>query len=302
MHERREKHMKVEHHSLQRNGLNWHVVTAGPPDAPPLLLLHCWAGNWAMWQTTLERLSGKFRCIAPDQLGFGRSDKPRGNHYQIARQTERARFILEYFGYARAHILGHSMGGQIALTLAAQYPEMVMRLIVVDPVVTKRLHPLAYPLMLYTALARQGIEFPYKWTHKLGSRFPSLGIQLMRFLFPHPSQQREAALYWAGQMEADGQLNSCAWAAKAIKEWDVTPLLKNISAPTLAIWGTKDWLVPVSQCNILEQKIANCRTVRIPETGHFPMIEAFEMYIKEIERFLAMGPDYIDVQGNKVGA
>lgn len=247
----------------------------------------------------MERLSSKFRCIAPDHLGFGRSDKPRGNHYQIDRQAERARFILEHFGYARAHILGHSMGGQIALTLAAQYPEMVMRLIVVDPVVTRRLHLLAYPLMLYPTLARRGIEFPYLWTNKLGHRYPSLGIQLMRVLFPHPNRQREAALYWLGQMGADGQLNSSAWAAKAIIDWDVRPLLKNITAPTLAIWGRKDWLVPVRQCAILEHELANRRTVRIPNVGHFPMIEAFEVYIKEIEKFLSsVNPDAISVRDN----
>jgi pimeloyl-ACP methyl ester carboxylesterase len=125
--------MKVEHHSIQRNGLHWHVVTTGPPDAFPILLLYSWTGNWTLWQTTLERLSDKFRCIAPDQLGFGRSDKPRGNHYQIALQAERARFILESFGCTHAHVIGHSMGGKIALTFAALYPEKVMRLVVVDP-------------------------------------------------------------------------------------------------------------------------------------------------------------------------
>jgi pimeloyl-ACP methyl ester carboxylesterase len=119
---------------------------------------------------------------------------------------------------------------------------------------------------------------------------------MMRVYFPHPNQRREAALYWAGQMGADGQLNSSAWAAKAIVECDVTPLLKDITSPTLAIWGRKDWLVPVSQGNILEQRIANCRVVRIPECGHFPMIEAFEMYIKEIETFLSMDTDCIYVQ------
>lgn len=292
--------MKIEHHLLHRNGLNWHVVTTGPAKAPPVFLLHCWTGNWTMWQTTMERLSGKYRCIAPDQLGFGRSDKPQGNQYRIAWQTERARFILKYFGCARAHILGHSMGGQVALTLAAQYPEMVMRLIVMDPVVTKHLHLLAYPLMLYPTLARRGIEFPYRWIYTLGSRFPQLGIQLLRALFPHPNQQREAALYWLGQMGADGQLNSSAWAAKAIVEWNVKPLLKNITAPTLAIWGMKDRLVPVRQCTILEQEIANCRTIRIPDVGHFPMIEAFGTYIREIDRFLAMDRGDIGMQDNNV--
>ena len=180
------------------------------------------------------------------------------------------------------------MGGQIALTFAAQHPEMVKRLIVVDPVVTGQLHLLAQPLLLYPTLARHGIEFPYRWTNKLGHRFPSMGIQLMRAFFPYPKRQREAALYWLGQMGADGQLNSSAWAVKDIGEWDVRELLESITAPTLAIWGMKDWLVPVKQCSFLEQKIANCRLLRIPDIGHFPMIEAFETYMKEIERFFAM--------------
>ena len=205
--------MEFEHHTLQRNGLRWHVVVAGPQDAYPVLLLHCWTGNWSLWQTTMERLAGKFRFIAPDHLGFGQSDKPRGDHYQIVQQAERAKFILESFGYARAHVVGHSMGGQIALTLAAQYPDMVTRLVVVDPAVQgNRLHPLTYLGAPYMAMARHGIEFPYRWTYQIASRFPSLGIQLMRVYFPHPSKQRESALYWAGQVAADGQLNSSAWA------------------------------------------------------------------------------------------
>jgi len=294
--------MKIEHHTISRNGQNWHVVTAGPKDAPPVLLLHCWAGNWTLWQTTLQRLSVRFRCIAPDHLGFGMSDKPRGDHYQIAEQAERAGFILNHFGYDRAHILGHSMGGQIALTLAARHPEMAQRLIVVDPAVTGQLHPLAQPLLLLPTLVRRGVEFPYRWTNTLGHRFPSMGIQLMRAFFPYPKRQREAALYWLGQMEADGQLNSSAWAIKAIMEWDVRTLLENITAPTLAIWGMKDWLIPMEQCSLLEQKIADCRAVRIPDVGHFPMIEAFDAYMKEIERFLATDPDQDRVAGSRAEA
>ena len=284
--------MKVEHHSVQHDGHRWHVATAGPPDAPPVLLLHCWAGNWALWEATMERLAGRFRCIAPDLLGFGRSDKPRGDHYQIVRQAERVLRIMDHFGCKRSHLIGHSMGGQIALTLAGRHPEKVARLVVAAPPVTGQLHPLALPLMSYPALARQGVEFPYHWTVRFGRRFPSLGLQLMRVFFPHPEQQREAALYWLGQMGADGQTNSAAWAVRSIREWDVTPLLKDISAPTLAIWGMKDWLVPVAQCAVLERQVAACRTLRIPDIGHFPMIEAFEPYMREILSFLTVDPDH----------
>ena len=235
----------------------------------------------------MERLSASFRCIAPDQLGFGKSDKPRGDHYRIPMQAERAAFLLDHFGCARAQVIGHSMGGQIALTLAAYFPHLVSRLVVVAPVVSGSLHPMVWPLLLYPMLARRGIEFPYHWTNTLGRQFPALGIQMMRSFFPHPKKRPAEALYWLGQMGADGQMNSSAWAQKATAEWDVRPLLKYITAPTLAIWGVKDWLVPEKHGVFLEKGIATCSAVRIPEVGHFPMIEAFGVYREAVEKFFA---------------
>jgi pimeloyl-ACP methyl ester carboxylesterase len=138
----------------------------------------------------------------------------------------------------------------------------------------------------FMAAARRGIEFPWRWSAVLVRAMPWLGLHFFRVYFPDPFKQREAALYWAGQVAADGQLNASAWAHKAIALWDVTPLLKKISAPTLAIWGVKDWCAPLAQCEILEREIQACHSVRIPGVGHFPMIEAFEDYATALENFL----------------
>lgn len=280
--------MDIEHHTLEMDGLHWHVVTSGPTQAPPVLLLHCWSGNWKLWETTMQRLEGQFRFIALDHLGFGQSDKPRGEHYGITIQARRSQAIMAQLGYERFAVMGHSMGGHIALTLSATFPGIVSRLIVVDPAVDgKHLHPASYLLAPFMAAARGGIEFPWRWSAALIRAWPALGLQFFRVYFPDPFRQREAALYWAGQITADGQLNACAWAHKAISVWDVTPLLKNITAPALAIWGVKDWCVPLAQCDLLEKGIPDCRSVRIPAVGHFPMIEAFETYIAAVEKFLA---------------
>jgi pimeloyl-ACP methyl ester carboxylesterase len=282
--------MDFEHRTLKHNGLSWHVATSGPADAYPVLLLHCWSGNWTLWRETIERLAGQYRFIALDHLGFGQSDKPRGDHYQIEEQAQRAKQIMDLLGYQQFHLIGHSMGGQIALTLASLYPEAVTRLIVIAPAVNgKRLHPWAYLVAPLMFLARQGIEFPYRWLYWLGSKIPDIAIQFMRAYFPKPRQHREAAMYWLHQIMADGQLNASAWAQKAINGCDVTPQLNKIAAPTLAIWGLKDYCVPVAQCDLLEREISNCRAVRLPEIGHFPMIEAFEAYLQPVQTFLSEG-------------
>lgn len=64
--------MEYEHHTLKHDGSSWHWVTHGPEDAVPVLLIHCWTGNWTMWKETIESLARQFRFIAPEHLGFVR--------------------------------------------------------------------------------------------------------------------------------------------------------------------------------------------------------------------------------------
>jgi pimeloyl-ACP methyl ester carboxylesterase len=279
--------MNIEHHTIEHDGYHWHVVTSGPTDAPPVLLLHCWTGNWSLWEKTMQHLDGQYRFIAPDHLGFGQSDKPRGNYYQIDKQAERAKYILNCFGYERARVVGHSMGGQIALTFAGLYPDTVERLVVVDPAVTGKLHPatnLGY-LMLKPVQQWGWAWLPITIT-KVGLAFPLTAAWTMRTYFPHPYRQLKASTYWAGQIIADGQVYASAWAQKAVMEWDATPLLSKITAPTLALWGIEDYCVPVDECDVLAQHIPQFRDIRIPAIGHFPMIEAWDQYIQAVGDFL----------------
>lgn len=270
------------------DGYQLHVVTSGPESAPPLLMLHCWAGNWTEWERTMRHLDGKFRFIVPDQLGSGGSQKPAGDYYQIDKQANRAYQVLRHFGYEHAPVIGHSMGGMIALTLAGMYPDAVDKLVVVAPAVTGRIHPISNLLAPVLALGRINIIQPLELAIYLAEHFLLLGKLVAKAFFADPHEYWDEAHYGIHQIVADGQKYSSVWAEKAIQEWDTTPLLAHINATTIAIWGELDFTIPVSECDILQQQISDFDAIRVSNVGHFPMIETWDTYIDTVENFLLL--------------
>jgi len=269
------------------DGHTLHVVTSGADSAPPLLMLHCWTGNWTQWQRTMDLIDGKFQFIVPDILGFGGSSKPVGDHYQIDTQVNRIHQIIRDLGHDKVSIIGHSMGGMIGLTFAGMFPDKVDKLIVNAPAVTGRIHPRAELVSQINKLGRRGIVQPLELTVNLGQLIPPLGQALMQVFFKHPDQYTDDVAYWGHQSVADGQQYTAPWAQKAIQEWDTRPLLSFIKAETLAIWGDHDETIPTGEVEVLAEHIPNFRQVIIPDCGHFPMIEGWDTYSRVVVNFLA---------------
>src|SRR5262245_3749150 len=90
------------------------------PGAPPALMIHGWFSYRGVWQSTLEALQARHYCVALDQLGFGASDKPRDGDYRIEAHARRVLDVADTLGLERFALLGHSMGGQVALCVAAR--------------------------------------------------------------------------------------------------------------------------------------------------------------------------------------
>src|SRR3954463_12180198 len=103
-------------------------VRAG--SGPALLLLHGIGNNCETWAGVIDRLAETHTVIAPDLLGHGRSDKPRGD-YSIAAYANGMRDLLSVLDIERATVVGHSLGGGIALQFAYQFPELCERLVLV---------------------------------------------------------------------------------------------------------------------------------------------------------------------------
>jgi epoxide hydrolase 4 len=119
------------HEIISANGLEFHCAVQG--EGPLVLLLHGFPECWYSWRHQIPRLAGRFKVVAPDMRGFGRSDKPRHvSSYSLAHLTADVQGMIEAFGYEKAHVVGHDWGGAVAWTFAMGYPESLDKLVVLN--------------------------------------------------------------------------------------------------------------------------------------------------------------------------
>lgn len=275
---------------IEIEGCQIAYTEAGSESSPPVLLLHGLTSHRGVWSRTMERLQQDFHCIAIDHLGFGDSDKPKNADYSIQKQAERALKIADHFGFDRFIVIGHSMGGQIATYLAASTaPQRVSKLVSVDGVVTGEL----------TAIVQNFKRLPMA----VGEYVPSL-LQLMRTLSESKSFACRAFDHWLYKPEelpfADWEkdrryamnpaiAHSTPKAWKSLNATNLTPLLKDIVAPTLVIFGKQDGTVPIAQAHLFKEQLPAAQLVLIDECGHFPMYEKFGEYFAPLQKFLIQG-------------
>jgi epoxide hydrolase 4 len=124
----------TERHQIVANGIRLHVVTAGPPGGHPVILLHGFPDFWYGWRHQIDALVARgYRLIIPDQRGYGHSDKPGlVADYDIAYLTADIVALMDALGVARASLVAHDFGGAVAWWVAANHPERVDRLVVLN--------------------------------------------------------------------------------------------------------------------------------------------------------------------------
>lgn len=108
--------------------LHYEVIGKGKP----VLFLHNLVGSWRYWMSSMEGLSGKFRCYAFDLWGYGDSEK-NSSLYSMERLVATTNTFFDEMGMARAAIVGHGFGARLAIAFAKKYPERVDRMVVIDP-------------------------------------------------------------------------------------------------------------------------------------------------------------------------
>ncbi len=118
--------------TLPLDGGHIHVTQDGPRDAPALILIHGLAGSTHWWDPLVPMLASTYRVIRIDLLGHGRSAKPAGDGYAIARQGRRVGAALDRLGVRRAIVVGHSTGGSVATALTEQRSDLVTALALID--------------------------------------------------------------------------------------------------------------------------------------------------------------------------
>jgi pimeloyl-ACP methyl ester carboxylesterase len=260
-----------------------HHVEAGPPDGEAVLLVHGLTATHRYWSGNLPHLARRRRVLALDLPGFGRSPKPDAP-YTIPWFVDALARFLDDKGVTRASIVGNSLGGHIAMAFALTHPARVHKLVLVDPAGVTR-----FPLWLLrvgmwmVANAPQGPA--------IVPRVPRAAFQaLFRAVFPtrpdlaaHYVRAYERAVSSA---EYPLHLRSAFRAARGVIQSPMRELVRQIAAPTLIVWGGRDYLLPVTAARDLRRAIPASRLLIYRESGHCPMVDQAERWNRDVEAFL----------------
>jgi pimeloyl-ACP methyl ester carboxylesterase len=220
-----------------------------------LVLLHGLSGSAVWWRRNVPALAERYRVVLPELVGFGGSPAAK----RLPPVGETADLLDEWMGamqLGRVHLVGHSMGGQISVHLAARHPSRLDRLVLVDAAGIPR------PLTPRNAV-RFAMEVGPLW--RWGDP---------RFL---PTIVRDALT--AGPRTVVGAIGH-------ILRDDVRPLLPRITAPTLVVWGERDNLVPLLHAAELRNRIPNAQLAVLRGAGHNPMVDRAADFNRLLLRFL----------------
>jgi len=238
-----------------------------------LLLIHGMAGSSDTWRAVIPPLAKKYRVVAPDLLGHGRSDKPRGD-YSLGAFAVWLRDLLDELGVARATIVGQSLGGGVAMQFVYQHPDYCQRLVLIS---SGGLGPdVGWTLRLLSA---PGAEFilpiiapsPVLTVgNKLRSWFGSAGIQSPRAaeMWSAYTSLSDAPTRQAFLRTLRSVVDYRGQAVSALNRLHVTSQL-----PALAIWGDRDQIIPVEHAYAAHAARPGSRLEVLAGVGHFPQVE-----------------------------
>jgi pimeloyl-ACP methyl ester carboxylesterase len=256
---------------------------AGDPQNPAIIFLHGWLSHRGLWYRTMAALQDKYYCIAVDLLGFGASDKPESGDYSLSAQGQRIVMLADQLGLKTFSLVGHSMGGQIAMYIASVLaPKRVEKLVSIGGVVTGKLSDQVEKTSV--AFYRQARKWPwlFKVMQSLIKFGPFMKSTFKTWFFNLGSVPPET---WAVDREMafnPACVISADEAAKAIHALDLTQHLRKIQAQTLLIHGKQDAVVSEDQALLAQTLIPNNDLALIEKCGHFPMYEKPKVYLKAL--------------------
>lgn len=256
-------------------------------EGPALMLIHGITSNSATWDRVLPKLARHYTVIAPDLLGHGRSDKLRGD-YSIGAHANTVRDLLDALGHRTATLVGHSLGGGVALQVAYQYPERIDRMVLVAPggfgrEVSPLLRAASTPgsgavlavaawrpfvaagTLLTGALGRLGLHGSTD-LEEIGRAYALLSDRDSRVAFLHTLR---AVVDHRGQR------------VSALERVGIADRF-----PSLILWGQEDRIVPVDHGHEVHGLVPNSRLTVFKRSGHFPHRDNPTRFVRAVHEFL----------------
>ena len=285
-------------HEVVLDGTVTHVRrTPGAPGSEPALYVHGLGGSSTNWTDIAALLSDRLDAEALDLPGFGQSDPaPRGG-YTLRALSRRVGKLIEHRDRGAVHLFGNSLGGVIAIHLAATRPDLVRTLTLISPAMPDfRPRPGSDPLLPLLLVPGVGSVAE----RRLATRTPRQRAQsVINICFADPSRVPEHRLAEAAEEVA--RRNEQSWAMDALVRTTrglvgsyLTPgprslwrVAARVSAPTLIVWGKQDRLVGVSLAPRLAAVIRDSRLLVLDGIGHTAQLEAPDTVARAVLGLLA---------------
>ncbi len=248
-----------------------------PPDKPVLLLLHGFGASLHTWDVWTAQFSQNFRVLRVDLPGSGLSGPDAQGDYSDTRTIALMLALMDQRGVTRASIIGHSIGGRIAWTLAAIHPARVDKLVLLAP---------------------DGFASP-GFAYGNAPEVPAT-MGLMRYTLPRWMLRSNLSLAYADPallsddlltryyelMLAPGSRTAMLARMQQTVLVDPVPLLRRITAPTLLVWGRQDGMIPFANAADYQREIPRTALLELDNMGHLPHEESPQSAFPAVEQFL----------------
>ncbi len=239
----------------------------------PVLFLHGWMGSWRYWLPTMRALSDQYRTYSFNFAGFGGSNT-NGGRLGIDYYADQVMRFLDTMGIERVMLVGHSMGGMVALKTALDHPRRIGRLVTVGAPISGTSLSWLLKLTSRPELARTFVRMP----------------QLRRFMFRRfLGETADPAEYEI--LDDSEKSTSATLSHTVLSMWrtDLRPELRRLAVPTLIVHGNRDEVVNPDQVRLFGT-VPAAQVALLPDRRHFPFLEDEASFNLLLRRFLNNEP------------
>jgi len=240
----------------------------------PVLLLHGFGANKDNFTLVSKYLTPRYHVVAPDHIGFGESDRPAGADYTPAAQAVRLRGFVRALGLSKIHIGGSSMGGHIAMTYAALWPDEVKSMWLLDPGGVW-----SAPESEMRQIIRETGKNP------LIAKTPEEFVKIFDFVMTDPPFIPTPILH----VMAKERVENVGLEEKIFTQLtgdSVERRIQGLAVPALIVWGDQDRAIRVESADILHGLLPVSEVIIIKGLGHLPMLEAPKQAAHDYMAFL----------------
>lgn len=255
------------------------AYTDAPGDDPPVIFLHGFGANLHTWDRLLQQFADRHRIIAFDLWGFGASSRP--STLTPADWVVELLGLMDALQIENAIFVGHSLGGRVAMTCAAQSPQRARGVVLIDSDGAQL--PEGFPVLWFLAHTPLGRTLFYRLRHHIGEF-----KQLIRNAYAEDFLiSDELVSRYHVPLRVRGTQAAWLHLGRTYPGGDLLHLLPKICCPALLLWGANDRVTPVEDALPLIDGLPHAQMEILPKIGHSPQEECPELVVPHLTEFLA---------------